>query len=123
MKIAVIGGGVMGEVMLSAILDKRLSTPQAIWVSDIKEARLQHLSEKYGVVVTSSNRSAVEEGEIVIMAIKPQNLFLCFFKLCNFVYKYCFLPPVSIPVHASSAFLFALSSTFLHAGGQPRDLI
>ncbi len=74
MKIAVIGGGVMGEVMLSAILDKGLATPQAISVSDIKEARLQHLREKYGVTVVASNRLAVEEGDIVILAIKPQNL-------------------------------------------------
>jgi pyrroline-5-carboxylate reductase len=74
MKIAFIGGGVMGEAMLSAILDKRLSTPDDISVSDIKQSRRQHLGQKYGVAVTESNRLAVDKGDIVVLAIKPQDL-------------------------------------------------
>ncbi len=74
MKIAFIGGGNMGEAMLSAILDKGLSTLQAISVSDIDEARRQHLEQKYGVAVMSGNRLAAEKGDVVVLAIKPQNL-------------------------------------------------
>ncbi len=74
MKIAFIGGGNMGEAMLSAILDKRLSTPQAICISDISETRRQYLKQKYRVVVLSDNRVAVSRGEVVVLAIKPQNL-------------------------------------------------
>ncbi len=74
MKIAFIGGGNMGEAMLSAILDKGLSQPQAISVSDIAEARRQYLEQKYGVTVMSSNRQAVDNGDVVVLAIKPQNL-------------------------------------------------
>lgn len=74
MKIAFIGGGVMGEAILSAILDKRLSTPQAISVSDVDEARRSYLERKYGVAVMSDNRLAVGKGEVVVLAIKPQNL-------------------------------------------------
>ena len=74
MKITFIGGGVMGEAMLSAILDKGLSMPQAISVSDIDEARRQYLEQEYGVAVMSDNRLAVTKGEVVVLAIKPQNL-------------------------------------------------
>ena len=74
MRIAFIGGGVMGEVMLSAILNKGLTTPQAIWVSDIKETRRQHLEQEYGVATMSNNRLVAEKGEVVVLAIKPQNL-------------------------------------------------
>ena len=74
MKITFIGGGAMGEAMLSAILDKGLSTPQAISVSDINQARRQYLGQEYGVAVMSSNRLAVTKGEVVVLAIKPQNL-------------------------------------------------
>ena len=74
MKIAFIGGGNMGEAMLSAILEEGLSTPQAISVSDIAEARRQHLEQKYGVAVMSSNRQAIDRGDVVVLAIKPQNL-------------------------------------------------
>ena len=74
MKIAFIGGGVMGEAMLAAVLEKGLSTPQAVSVSDVDEARLKHLEQKYGVAVTGSNRQAAETGDVVVLAIKPQNL-------------------------------------------------
>jgi pyrroline-5-carboxylate reductase len=74
MKIAFIGGGNMGEAILSAILDKRLSSPLAISVSDIDEMRRQHLEQKYGVAVMSDNRLVIERGEVVVLAIKPQNL-------------------------------------------------
>jgi len=64
----------MGEAMLSAVLDKGLSSPQAISVSDIDETRRQHLEQKYGVAVTSDNRQAINRGDVVVLAIKPQNL-------------------------------------------------
>ena len=74
MKIAFIGGGNMGEAMLSAILAKGLSQPQAVSVSDISQPRRQHLKKKYGVAVMGDNRQAVKRGDVVILAIKPQNL-------------------------------------------------
>ncbi len=64
----------MGEAMLSAILDRGLSSPRDISVSDISEIRCQHLEQKYGVAVMSDNRLAAVRGEVVVLAIKPQNL-------------------------------------------------
>ncbi|MFC2043701.1 pyrroline-5-carboxylate reductase [Chloroflexota bacterium] len=69
-----IGGGNMGEAILSALLQKGLSLPQTISVSDINELRLKYLQEKYGVAVVNDNIRAIEKGEIIILAIKPQNL-------------------------------------------------
>jgi len=74
MNIAFIGGGAMGEAMLSAILDKELSQSQAISVSDINEARRQHIEHTYGVAVMSNNRLATDNSDVVVLAIKPQNL-------------------------------------------------
>lgn len=74
MKITFIGGGIMGEAMLSAILDKGLSQSQAISVSDIDKAHRQHLEHKYGVAVMSNNRLAADKSDVVVLAIKPQNL-------------------------------------------------
>jgi len=74
MKITFIGGGNMGEAMLSAVLGKRLSQPRSISVSDISQSRRQHLEQKYGVVVMSDNRQAVKRGDVVVLAVKPQNL-------------------------------------------------
>jgi len=74
MKIAFIGGGAMGEAILAAVLNRGLSTPQTIWVSDVKDERRQYLQQTYQVSVTESNREAAVTGDIIILAIKPQNL-------------------------------------------------
>ncbi len=64
----------MGEAMLSAILSKGLCPPPAISVSDSAGARRQHLQQQYGVAVMNSNRQAVVGGDVVVLAIKPQQL-------------------------------------------------
>lgn len=74
MKVAFIGGGVMGEVILSAVLDKGLASPQAVSISDVSEARRHYLEQKYAVTALGDNRQVVGRGDIVVLAIKPQNL-------------------------------------------------
>ena len=74
MKIALIGGGNMGEAMLAAMLSKKLAMPPDITVSDISVSRRSYLEQKYGVTATKDNRLALDKGNIVVLAIKPQNL-------------------------------------------------
>jgi pyrroline-5-carboxylate reductase len=74
LKIAFIGCGAMGEAILSAILDKGLSTPQSIYVSDAVEARRNYLEQMYGVKVSGNNREVIADADVVLLAIKPQNL-------------------------------------------------
>ncbi len=74
MKIAFIGGGNMGEAMLAAILEKDISAPQNILVSDIVEARRKHLKQEYGVIAVSGNLGALRGSDVIVLAVKPQNL-------------------------------------------------
>ncbi len=64
----------MGEAMLAAVLDKGLAAPQDILVSDISEIRRRYLEEKYGVAAVSDNLLAAGNVEVVVLAVKPQNL-------------------------------------------------
>ena len=73
MKIGFIGGGNMGEAMLSALLDKALSKPGDICAGDASTARRRELKQKYGISITDDNRQAAK-GDVVILAVKPQNL-------------------------------------------------
>ena len=59
---------------MAAVLDHGLAKPGAITISDIAKARLKYLEKKYGVAATSSNLKAAAKGEVVVLAIKPQNL-------------------------------------------------
>lgn len=74
MKITFIGGGNMGEAMLAAVLARGLSSKEEVTVSDISEFRREYLEQKYGVPVTNDSRQAAKSGDIVVLAVKPQNL-------------------------------------------------
>ena len=64
----------MGEAMLAAVLAKSLAKPESISVSDVSQPRLDYLKKKYAVAVTPRNPEAVSGKDIVILAVKPQNL-------------------------------------------------
>ncbi|MCJ7764055.1 MAG: pyrroline-5-carboxylate reductase, partial [Dehalococcoidales bacterium] len=74
MKISFIGGGNMGQAMLSAITGKGLSTPEDITVSDKNSASREQLKQDFGVNISDDNLDVVARGDIIILAVKPQNL-------------------------------------------------
>ena len=74
MKITLVGGGNMGEAIVSAVLNKGISAPHEIQASDISEIRREYLKQKYGIRVTATNSEAIVGAEVIIMAVKPQNL-------------------------------------------------
>jgi pyrroline-5-carboxylate reductase len=74
MKIAFIGGGNMGEAMLSAILDKCIAKDEDITVADISEPRRHYLAERYSILTTADNRLAIPDANVIVLAIKPQNI-------------------------------------------------
>ena len=74
MRISFIGGGNMGEAMLSAVLDAGLATSSEVTVSDPIRERREYLAERYGVAVTDDSRRVVAGSDVVILAMKPQTL-------------------------------------------------
>jgi pyrroline-5-carboxylate reductase len=74
MKMAFIGGGNMAEAILSAVIKNKLAAAGDIAVSDIAEARRNYLQQKYGPAVMNNNPAAVENKDIIILAVKPQIL-------------------------------------------------
>jgi pyrroline-5-carboxylate reductase len=74
MKIAFIGAGNMGEAMLAAVLDKKVARTSDIRLNDIDGLRLARLRERYTVAVTPEGRQAVRGKDVIVLAVKPQNL-------------------------------------------------
>ncbi len=74
MKISFIGGGVMGEAMIKSLLAKGAVKPADITVSDVSEARRDILKERYGVKAAADTREVVKGAEVVVLAVKPQEL-------------------------------------------------
>ena len=69
MTIGFIGAGRMAEALIS-----RLGSSQKVIASDIKKDRLNYLRRKYKVKVAKSNLDVFRSAEIVILAVKPQNM-------------------------------------------------
>ena len=70
-KLGIIGGGVMGEALLSRLIEQKTYLPNEILVSDPQAQRRDFLSSEYGIETTSDNQ-AVLDAEILLLAIKPQ---------------------------------------------------
>ena len=66
-----IGGGMMGEALLSRLVAQEVFEPSAIVVSEPSRSRREFLAQQYHVQVTDQNRRAAE-SEVILLAIKPQ---------------------------------------------------
>jgi pyrroline-5-carboxylate reductase len=71
-KLGTIGGGVMGEAIISRLIIQNIYTKDAVLVSDPQLERRNFLQEKYGVKVTENNTLAAKAKEVILLAIKPQ---------------------------------------------------
>ena len=70
-RIAIIGGGRIGEALLSGLLSSGWSD---IVVTSRRETRVAELHERHSVEATTSNTDAVRDAAIVVVAVKPQDI-------------------------------------------------
>ncbi len=73
-KLAVIGVGAMGEAMLAGLVDRRLVDASQVTCSHPRAERREALAARHGVAVTADNGVAAGDGDIVLLAVKPQML-------------------------------------------------
>lgn len=72
-KIGFIGGGVMGEALLSRLVAANIYQPAAVIVSELQAERRSYLAEKYAVKVTADVQEIVKSGvQAIVLAVKPQ---------------------------------------------------
>ncbi|MBW4464729.1 MAG: pyrroline-5-carboxylate reductase [Pegethrix bostrychoides GSE-TBD4-15B] len=70
-QLGMIGGGVMGEALLSRLLAQEIYRPEQVIVSEPQAQRREVLAERYKILVTPDNQAA-SETPILLLAIKPQ---------------------------------------------------
>jgi pyrroline-5-carboxylate reductase len=85
--LAVIGGGAMGEAMISGLLTSHAVEPKAVIVSDPHKDRMKDLEARYGIHTSAQNVAAVKDANIVILSVKPQMLRFVFRDLCGTLRK------------------------------------
>jgi len=70
---AFVGGGNMGGALIRGLIARGLS-PQNISVGEAHQQRRIALADELGVHVTADNREAVASADVVVLAVKPQDM-------------------------------------------------
>jgi pyrroline-5-carboxylate reductase len=73
-KVAILGGGRIGEALLSGLLSSGWREKDEIAVSDRSGERVAELAERYGVHATGANAEAIAGAGLIVVAVKPQDI-------------------------------------------------
>jgi pyrroline-5-carboxylate reductase len=71
-RVAVLGAGKIGGILLKALLEKKLFSPQATSATVQHEERARTLSKQLHISVTTDNLAAVHRADIILVCVKPQ---------------------------------------------------
>lgn len=74
MKIGFIGAGNMSQTLIKGLIESKLVKPEQLYASNRTPGKLLKLKEQYKIHTTEINQDVVEECDIVIIGVKPQDL-------------------------------------------------
>jgi pyrroline-5-carboxylate reductase len=71
-RVAVVGAGKMGGILLKALLEKGMLSPKMTFATVQHEDRARALAQKLGVSVGTDNLAASRDADIIFVCVKPQ---------------------------------------------------
>jgi pyrroline-5-carboxylate reductase len=71
-RVAVLGAGKMGGILLNALLEKGLLSRKLTTATVQHEERARSLDQKFGIPVGTDNAEAVRDAEVILVCVKPQ---------------------------------------------------
>ncbi len=73
-KIGFLGMGNMGYAILKGLMESKSFEPSHILASDKRKEALDRVSREYSIKILNSNRDLVAGSDVIIIAVKPQNI-------------------------------------------------
>jgi len=74
MKIGFLGAGNMAEALMKGLLSAKLAKVEDITASEVVPQRREYINKTLGVHVTASNADVAKASEVMILAVKPQQV-------------------------------------------------
>ena len=71
LRVAVLGAGKMGGILLQAFLKQQILRPDQLLATVAHADRAAALSAQWGVEVSTDNRAVVEQSDVVVLGVKP----------------------------------------------------
>lgn len=99
-KFGLIGGGVMGEALLSRLIAQKIYQPSEVLVSEPQQQRRSFLEQQYGVAMTVDNRVVALNASVLLLAVKPQVFEAIARDLADAVKELAGSPPLIISILA-----------------------
>jgi len=72
--VAFIGAGNMGEALIRGLLGAKMVPPSRIIAADVRAERREFFMSSFGVQAVDDNVEAVKAADIVLLAVKPQQM-------------------------------------------------
>ena len=70
-KVAVLGAGKMGGILLQAFLKNNLVSPENLFATVQHAERAQAMSAQFGMEVSTDNLAAAQQADIILLGVKP----------------------------------------------------
>src|ERR1700679_1005345 len=71
LRVAVLGAGKMGGILLQAFLKNNLLAPEQLFATVQHAERAKALSAQSGVEVTTDNLAAAQQADVILLGVKP----------------------------------------------------
>src|SRR5580658_2095219 len=71
LRVAVLGAGKMGGILLQAFLKNNLLSADQIFATVQHPERAKALSAQFGVEVTTDNLRAAQQADVILLGVKP----------------------------------------------------
>src|ERR1700755_478041 len=71
LRVAILGAGKMGGILLQAFLTNNLLPPEQIFATVQHAERAQALSAQFGVEITTDNLAAAQQADVILLGVKP----------------------------------------------------
>jgi pyrroline-5-carboxylate reductase len=84
--IAFIGGGNMTFSLVSGLIESGYD-PNHIWLSDHHEEKYKHFSAKFKISVDGDNLKVANQGDILVLAVKPKDMQALVLELKDIIKK------------------------------------
>jgi pyrroline-5-carboxylate reductase len=85
--IAFLGAGNMSEALISGVVKGKLFLKQRIIATDVRAERCIEISRKYNIITLEDNKQAVKCADVIILAVKPQQIEALLKEIAPFVKK------------------------------------
>lgn len=72
--ITFIGAGNMAEALIRGLLNAKTISARQITATDLRAERLAQLGDQYGIHTEEDNARAVASADIIVLAVKPQQM-------------------------------------------------